>query len=92
MVGKESTPLLQKNGEGSTYYFEKVEKKGSSFQSTTDGDGGQVVETLPPGASEEDFAPRTLGVSNKVSGVEWSGVESSQSPGRIESSSLLHDD
>ena len=67
VFGKESTPLLQKNeGEGSTYYFEKIERKGSSFQSTNNVDGGQVVETLPSGANEGDFAPRTLGVSNKV--------------------------
>lgn len=65
MVGRESTPLLQKNGEGNTYYFEKLETKGSFFQSTADQDGGKMVETLPPGSNENDFAPRALGASSK---------------------------
>jgi hypothetical protein len=69
MVGRESTPLLQKNGEGNTYYFEKLETKGSFFQSTADQDGGKMVETLPPGSNENDFAPRALGASSKVSSV-----------------------
>ena len=68
MTNQESTPLLQKKGEGSTYYFQKPEKTGSYFRSTTDEDGGQVVESLPQGSTEEDFAPKTLGVSSKVSG------------------------
>jgi hypothetical protein len=68
MAIQENTPLLQKNGEGNTYYFEKLETKGSSFfQSTTDQDGGKMVESIPPGSSENDFAPRTLGASSKVS-------------------------
>ena len=70
MAGQENTPLLQKNGEGNTYYFEKLETKGSSFfQSTTDQDGGKMVESIPPGSNENDFAPRTLGASSKVSWV-----------------------
>ena len=68
MAGKESTPLLQKKGESKTYYFQKLEKRGSSFQSTRDEDGGRMVETLPMGSTEKDFAPRTLGASIKVSG------------------------
>lgn len=65
---QESTPLLQSNGgEGNTYYFQKVEKNGSSLRAATDPDGGQMIETLPPGSTEEDFAPRALGISNKVS-------------------------
>ena len=65
---QESTPLLQsKGGEGNTYYFQKVEKNGSSLRAATDPDGGQMIETLPPGSTEEDFAPRALGISNKVS-------------------------
>mmetsp|Transcript_30223 Transcript_30223/g.64809 ORF Transcript_30223/g.64809 Transcript_30223/m.64809 type:complete len:116 (-) Transcript_30223:1995-2342(-) len=67
MAGRETTPLLQKKGDNKTYYFKKIEKKGSSFQATSDGDGGRVVETLPVGSTEEDFAPRTLGASSKVS-------------------------
>lgn len=66
MAVQENTPLLQKNGEGNTYYFEKLETKGSSFfQSTTDQDGGKMVESIPPGSNENDFAPRTLGASSK---------------------------
>mmetsp|Transcript_12422 Transcript_12422/g.28719 ORF Transcript_12422/g.28719 Transcript_12422/m.28719 type:complete len:212 (+) Transcript_12422:218-853(+) len=65
MAGRETTPLLQKKGDNKTYYFKKIEKKGSSFQATSDGDGGRVVETLPVGSTEEDFAPRTLGASSK---------------------------
>ena len=64
---QENTPLLQKNGEGNTYYFKKIERKGSSFQATSDQDGGQMIETLPQGATEQAFAPRTLGASSKVS-------------------------
>ncbi|VEU33989.1 unnamed protein product [Pseudo-nitzschia multistriata] len=65
MTGKESTPLLQKNGDGNNFYFKKLQKEGSSYDSTTDADGGHVVETLPHGSSEEDFAPRALGESIK---------------------------
>ena len=65
---QERTPLLGSNGgEGNTYYFQKVEKNGSTMRDATDPDGGQMIETLPPGSTEEDFAPKTLGKSNKVS-------------------------
>ena len=69
MVGQESTPLIAKNGEGNAYYFQEIEKKGSGFQSTRDEDGGKTVETLPSGSTVQDFAPRTLGASTKVSDV-----------------------
>jgi len=57
---EEGTPLL---GGNNTYYFKKNEKKNAAgnYESVSDGDGGQVVETLPSGSTEEDFAPRTLG-------------------------------
>ncbi|MGK3738419.1 MAG: hypothetical protein ACI8RD_008008 [Bacillariaceae sp.] len=60
----ESAPLLSNNN---TYYFKKHERNGGgSYESVSDGDGGQVVETLPPGSNEEDFAPRALGTLAKV--------------------------
>lgn len=64
---EEGTPLL---GGNNTYYFKKNEKKNAAgnYESVSDGDGGQVVETLPSGSTEEDFAPRTLGTLVKVSG------------------------
>lgn len=63
---KESTPLLPNNN---TYYFKNSERNGGggSYESVSDGDAGQVVETLPPGSNEEDFAPRALGTLAKVS-------------------------
>jgi len=67
MTSQENTPLLRKKGEGNNnaYYFKELDKKGSFFQSPTNGDGGQMFETLPLGSTEEDFAPRTLGISSK---------------------------
>jgi len=61
---EEGIPLLSNNN---TYYFKKNEKKnaGGNYESVNDGDGGQVVEALPSGSTEEDFAPRTLGTSVK---------------------------
>lgn len=61
---KESTPLLPNNN---TYYFKNSERNGGggSYESVSDGDAGQVVETLPPGSNEEDFAPRALGTLAK---------------------------
>jgi len=58
---EEGTPLLAAGN--STFYFKKNEKKNATgnYESVSDGDGGQVVETLPSGSTEEDFAPRTLG-------------------------------
>ncbi len=68
---QEKTPLLSggNNNNKNAYYFQTVEKKGSNFRATSDQDGGQMVETLPAGSTEEDFAPRIIGISNKVSDV-----------------------
>ena len=44
---KESTPLLSNNN---TYYFKNSDRKTE-----------KKIETHPLGATEEDFAPRTLG-------------------------------
>lgn len=57
MAGQESIPLLQKNGDGNKYYFQKANDK----------QGAREVDILPAGSTEEDFAPRTLGTSGKVS-------------------------
>lgn len=65
--GKESTPLLANKN---AYYFKDNEKRNGtgSYESVNDGDGGKVIETLPEGSNEKDFAPRTLGsvVSKKT--------------------------
>mmetsp|Transcript_11797 Transcript_11797/g.27987 ORF Transcript_11797/g.27987 Transcript_11797/m.27987 type:complete len:212 (-) Transcript_11797:308-943(-) len=65
MVGQENTPLLSHKGENNTYYFQEIDKRGSSFRSRRDQDGGKEVETLPPGSTEDDFAPRSLDASTK---------------------------
>lgn len=56
MANQENTPLLSKNGAGGAYYFKNDLKND---------DGGKLVETPPEGSNEDDFAPRTLGVSTK---------------------------
>mmetsp|Transcript_529 Transcript_529/g.1263 ORF Transcript_529/g.1263 Transcript_529/m.1263 type:complete len:222 (-) Transcript_529:226-891(-) len=60
---EEKTPLV--GAEGNKFYFNNLEKSGSGYGSTADVDGGQVVETLPRGSTEEDFAPRSLSSSKK---------------------------
>ena len=48
----------------SNYYFLNKESsgdyQGGSTSAVRDGDGGEVFETLPDGATEEEFAPRIL--------------------------------
>jgi hypothetical protein len=72
---QETAPLLGgRNGSsgsgGSTFYFQSQVVEGGETsqynQSTSDNDGGHVVETLPPGASAKDFEPRALGAVVKV--------------------------
>ncbi|CAJ1964044.1 unnamed protein product [Cylindrotheca closterium] len=63
MAGKgEKTPLLS-GGENQNYYFLNPLKK--VFSQFGDGDEGETVEDLPPGATAEDFEPRMLGASSK---------------------------
>ena len=68
---KENTPLLARNpSESSKYYF--LGKSSESYQGGTtnavrDADGQQVVETVPEGTTEDEFAPRML--SELVSGL-----------------------
>ena len=38
----------------------------STFTIRSDADGGQVVESLPSGASAKDFEPRAIGTGTKV--------------------------
>eukprot|EP00531_Pseudo-nitzschia_arenysensis_P011300 CAMPEP_0116141732 /NCGR_PEP_ID=MMETSP0329-20121206/14534_1 /TAXON_ID=697910 /ORGANISM="Pseudo-nitzschia arenysensis, Strain B593" /LENGTH=214 /DNA_ID=CAMNT_0003636925 /DNA_START=46 /DNA_END=690 /DNA_ORIENTATION=+ len=65
---QEKTPLLNSGNNKNAYYFQTVEKKGNSFRATSDQDGGKMVETLPAGSTEADFAPRVIGTSNKKKG------------------------
>ena len=74
MSRQETAPLLGSNGNGGgsgsgrAYYFNQSEKSDSGkYQSVSDADGGQVVESLPQGASAQDFEPRTIGTGIKVS-------------------------
>ena len=71
----EQAPLLgashgrnASNG-GGTYYFNNSTgevKESGKYQSVSDADGGQVVESLPSGASAKDFEPRAIGTGTKV--------------------------
>ena len=66
----ETTSLLPSNasGNGSSYYFLKSEStEGGVHSSVRDEDGLAVVETLPQGSSEAEFAARPVGI--KVSSV-----------------------
>ena len=61
MSNKESTTLLSpSNASGansSKYYFLN---QAPSESMNNAGDGGEVIETVPQGASEDEFAPRIL--------------------------------
>lgn len=63
----EKDALLPSNASGSgpsNYYFVKSD---SSTHEQRDMDGGEVVETLPAGATEDDFAARSIGTPRPVS-------------------------
>ena len=64
-MSNEQTPLLPSNASGSEsskYYFLKDgSQQGGTSESVRDADGGPVHETLPPGATPEEFAPRIIG-------------------------------
>jgi hypothetical protein len=65
----EKAPLLGSSGNGSTYYFNNTTQETASTRyndAVSDNDGGQEVETLPPGASAQDFEPRLIGAVTKV--------------------------
>ena len=64
-MASEQSPLLPSNASGSEsskYYFLKDENHlGGTTDAVRDGDGGPVHETLPGGATAEEFAPRVIG-------------------------------
>jgi hypothetical protein len=65
-MARETDSLLPSNASGnesSKYYFlnsANTEYEGGTTQAVRDGDGGHVVEGLPQGATEDEFAPRNL--------------------------------
>ena len=64
-MSSEKSPLLPSNASGaesSKYYFLRDENhQGGTTDAVRDGDGAPVHETLPPGSSAEEFAPRVIG-------------------------------
>lgn len=64
----ETTSLLPSNASGnsSSYYFLKSEGEGGVNSSVRDADGLEVIETIPQGSTEAEFASRPL-VITKVS-------------------------
>lgn len=65
MSSSEKDALLPSNasGSGPSYYFLKAD---SSHHEARDMDGGEVVEQLPAGATEDDFASRAVGTPRAV--------------------------
>jgi hypothetical protein len=63
MSASEKTSLLPSNasGSGPSYYFLKGEATGGASDLVRDADGGQVIEIVPDGATDEDFASRPVG-------------------------------
>ena len=63
MSASEKTSLLPSNasGSGPSYYFLKGEATGGASDLVRDADGGQVIEIVPEGATDEDFASRPVG-------------------------------
>jgi hypothetical protein len=64
----EKSALLPSNasGSGSSYYFLKGEPTEGQTNAVRDADGGEVIDIVPHGASEEDFASRPV-VGHRVS-------------------------
>lgn len=54
-------PPSNASGSGSSYYFLKGEAAEGTTNSVRDADGGEVIDILPPGATENDFASRPVG-------------------------------
>mmetsp|Transcript_9626 Transcript_9626/g.11517 ORF Transcript_9626/g.11517 Transcript_9626/m.11517 type:complete len:240 (+) Transcript_9626:125-844(+) len=68
-MASESTPLVPPSAGGgstSSYYFLRQNSDAQSYEGgggesvTRDADGGEVLETLPDGASSQEFAPRSV--------------------------------
>lgn len=64
-MSSEKTPLLPSNASGSEsskyYFLNNTSDRGGTTDAVRDGDGGPVHETLPPGSTAEEFAPRVIG-------------------------------
>lgn len=65
-MSSEKDALLPSNasGSGPSYYFVKND---SSHHEARDMDGGEIIEQLPAGATEDDFAARVVGTPRMVS-------------------------
>lgn len=60
----ERDPLLTPTSTGKYYFLKDPENHvGGTTEAVRDSDGGQVHETLPEGATEDEFAPRVLGAA-----------------------------
>jgi len=59
----ETSSLLPSNasGSGPSYYFVKGEASEGTTNSVRDADGGEVIDILPNGANNDDFASRPIG-------------------------------
>ena len=66
-MSTETTSLLPSNASGSSssYYFLKSEGEGGVNSSVRDADGLEVIETIPEGSTEAEFASRPV-VATKV--------------------------
>ena len=64
-MNSETESFLPSNASGnnsSSYYFLLAENNdGGANSSVRDADGGEVIETVPDGASTDDFASRPVG-------------------------------
>ena len=67
-MSSEKDALLPSNasGSGPSYYFLKSD---TSHHEARDMDGGEVIEQLPAGATEDDFASRAVGTPRAVSAI-----------------------
>jgi hypothetical protein len=75
-MSSEKDALLPSNasGNGPSYYFVKSD---SSHHEARDMDGGEVIEQLPAGATEDDFAARVVGTPRTVSPTQEQRLVSS---------------
>ena len=63
MSASEKTSLLPSNasGSGPSYYFLKGDPSSGGSDLVRDADGGEVIDIVPDGATDEDFASRPIG-------------------------------
>ena len=73
----EASPLLPSTPDSTSrkYYFLNDENhQGGTTSAVRDSDGGEVYETIPEGASADEFAPRrvvVVGQSKEVRSVDY---------------------